>query len=89
MIADTHKAIESLMKASKNPKKYAEELVGIINESKGELPTNSDLKLLRSEVKEYIANLKYDIVKWMIGIFIATMAINLTAIAFLARLLLK
>jgi len=51
--------------------------------------TKEDIALLRSEVKEISANLKYDIVKWIIGIFISTMAINLTAIGFLARLLLK
>jgi hypothetical protein len=99
MILDTHKFVENLVAAGFK-KKQAEVFVQEINENQKELATKEDIALLRretkediallrSEVKEISANLKYDIVKWIIGIFISTMAINLTAIGFLARLLLK
>ena len=99
MILDTHEFVENLVAAGLK-KKQAEVFVQEINKNQKELTTKEDIvllrretkediALLRSEVKEISANLKYDIVKWIIGIFISTMAINLTAIGFLARLLLK
>jgi hypothetical protein len=99
MILDTHKFVENLVAAGFK-KKQAEVFVQEINENQKELATKEDIvllrretkediALLRSEIKEISANLKYDIVKWIIGIFISTMAINLIAIGFLARLLLK
>ena len=48
-----------------------------------ELATKADLLLTKAELRDEIANAKHDILRWMIGGFIAQTALLVAVLAFL------
>lgn len=105
MMIDTHARIKEMMDLGIPEKQaeifvarfaFKEELnhldnrvVTKIDLTEAESKINHQLITLESKIQGDIANLKYDMLKWMFGFFVSTAAINLTAIAFAVRFLLK
>jgi len=94
MIIDTHAKIKEMMDLG-IPEKQAEILSARfafkeeIKHIDNTFATKTDLIEMETRLKHDISEIKYDMLKWMFGFFISTIALNLAAIGFLARFLIK
>ena len=73
---DTHRFIRRLQEAGL-PEKQAEAVADAINEAQdgADLATKKDLALSDSMLRKDLAEMKYDLLKWIIGLALAQFAL--------------
>jgi hypothetical protein len=83
---DTHKFVKTLEEAGV-PELQAEAFSTAVRESHeaADLATKGDIADLRHEIKESAANIKFELLKWMIGIAIVQAGLLISILELLPR----
>lgn len=81
MTFDTHRFIGKLKDAGMN-EKQAEAVADALREAQdgADLATKKDLSILKADLQKEIAELKYDLLKWIIGLSMAQFALMIGVI---------